>query len=117
MTVPRVLAIAHTADARLRVERLLEGIPGALVRGPFAGVSGVAGAFVVVLRSGAGVLYLVDVGKSTVPLAVLGRLLRKRVVVDTGDASYALARSLGERGFASSDPGRGRREDRSAQRR
>ncbi len=101
MTEPAVLAIAHSRDARLRAEQLLQGLPGAAVRGPFVGTRGAAAALAAVLRSRADVLYLVDVGKSTVPLAVLGRLLRKRVVVDTGDAGYALARSLGERGFAS----------------
>jgi hypothetical protein len=101
VSAPAVLAIAHSQDGRRRAEQLLEGLPGASVRGPFAGPRGVAAALGAVLGSRARVLYLVDVGKSTVPLAVLGGLLRKRVVVDTGDAGFALARSLGERGFAS----------------
>lgn len=101
MTAPVLLAVAHSADARLRAEQLLEDMPGASVRGPFSSPAGMVGAVAAVVSIRTDVLYLVDVGKSTVPLAVLGRLLRRRVVVDTGDASFALARSLGERSFVS----------------
>lgn len=50
-----------------------------------------------VLRTRARVVYLADVGTSTTVAAVIARLLRKRVVVDTGDAAFALARSVGGR--------------------
>jgi hypothetical protein len=43
-------------------------------------------------------VYLVDVGLSTTVAALAGRFLGSRIVVDTGDASYALARSKGVRG-------------------
>ncbi len=53
-----------------------------------------------VLTSRARVLYLVDVGRTTAPAALLGRLLGRRVIVDTGDACLALSRSLGDHSFA-----------------
>lgn len=42
-------------------------------------------------------LYLVDIGRSTAILALLGRLARRPVVVDTGDLVYELERSRGAR--------------------
>jgi glycosyltransferase involved in cell wall biosynthesis len=96
-----VLAVAHSPEARLRAEQLLEGFPVATVVGPLERLRGAAAGLVALVGPGAEVLYLVDVGRSTVPFAVLGRLLGKRVLLDTGDAGYALARSLGERGFLS----------------
>lgn len=101
MSAPAVLAITHSPEGRLRAEQLLEGFPGATVLGPFAGLRAAAAAVAALIRRRHDLLYLIDVGKSTVPFAVLGRLLGRRVVVDTGDAGYALARSLGERGFLS----------------
>lgn len=101
MSAPTLLAVVRTADGRLRAQQLLEGIPDASVLGPLSGPGGIVTAATAVAGARPDVLYLVDVGKSTVPLAVLGRLLRRRVVVDTGDVGFALARSLGERGFIS----------------
>jgi glycosyltransferase involved in cell wall biosynthesis len=49
---------------------------------------------------GARVLYLVDVGRTTALLAALGRVLGRRVVVDTGDVGFELARATGSRGRA-----------------
>jgi glycosyltransferase involved in cell wall biosynthesis len=95
-----VLAVAHSPSARTRAEQLLEKIPGAHVVGPSSGAMGVASSVWLVLTSRAEVLYLVDVGKTTAPAAVLGRLMGKRVIVDTGDACFALARARGDRGFA-----------------
>lgn len=97
---PKVLAVTHSPSAGARAEQLLEKIPGAHVVRPPSGAMGMALSVWLALTSRAEVLYLVDVGKTTAPAAVLGRLMGKRVVVDTGDACYALARSIGDRGFA-----------------
>ena len=48
-------------------------------------------------RSRARVVYLIDIGISTTIAAVGARLLRRRVVIDTGDLAYELARSIGGR--------------------
>jgi glycosyltransferase involved in cell wall biosynthesis len=50
-----------------------------------------------VAKSHARIVYLVDVGMSTTTAAVVARLLRKSVIVDTGDAAFAIARSVGGR--------------------
>jgi GT2 family glycosyltransferase len=94
---PRVLAVCQSPGAVERAELLLAGLD-AKVLAPGPGGRGILRATRAVLGSRAPVLYLVDVGKATTVAAVLGRLRRRRVVVDTGDASYALARSLGDRG-------------------
>jgi GT2 family glycosyltransferase len=94
---PGVLAVAHSPSAGVRAEQLLEKIPGSHIVKPSAEARGMASLAWLVLRSRAKVLYLVDVGKTTAPAAVLGRLTGKRVIVDTGDATFALARSLGDR--------------------
>jgi glycosyltransferase involved in cell wall biosynthesis len=97
---PRVLSIPHSPGAAERAEQLLVGVPGVALTTPSSGVRGIVLSAWSVLSSRASVLYLVDVGKSTAVAAVLGRLMRKRVIVDTGDACYALAASLGDRSFA-----------------
>lgn len=94
----RVLCIAHSLDAAVRAEQLLAEVPGVEIVKPPPGARGVAIAAWRALSSHARVLYLVDVGKTTTVPAILGRLRRKRVIIDTGDACYALARSLGDRG-------------------
>lgn len=48
-------------------------------------------------RSRARVVYLIDIGVSTTIAAIGARVLRRRVVVDTGDLAYELARSVGGR--------------------
>ena len=96
---PRVLAIAHSSAGRVRAEQLLVG-EGIAVVHPGPGLGGMGVAAKAVLRTSAPLLYLVDVGKSTAVAAALGRVLGKRVLVDTGDACFALARSLGDRSFA-----------------
>jgi GT2 family glycosyltransferase len=94
----RVLTVAHSSSAGTRAEQLLEGIAHTHIVKPTPGSRGMARSTAwLVLRSRAKVLYLVDVGKTTAPAAVIGRLTRKRVIVDTGDATFALARSLGDR--------------------
>jgi glycosyltransferase involved in cell wall biosynthesis len=92
-----VLAVAHSAGAGVRARALLEGFPSARVVTPAADARGIAATALLVIRSRSRVLYLVDVGRTTAPAAVVGRLTGKRVIVDTGDATFALARSLGDR--------------------
>ncbi len=93
-----VLVVAHSPSAGARAQQLLEEIPHTQILEPSRNSRSMTlSAPWRVLRSGAKVLYLVDVGKSTVPAAVIGRLTGKRVIVDTGDATFALARSLGDR--------------------
>lgn len=96
----RVLCIAHSLEAAVRAGQLLAEVPSVEIVKPPPGVRGMAVAAWRALSSRAGVLYLVDVGRTTAVAALLGRLTHKRVILDTGDACYALARSLGERSFA-----------------
>ncbi len=91
----RVLAIGHSASAAQRIRQLL-GDAHETAQPPRSW-RGMLTAAHLVLRSRARTLYLVDVGMSTTMAATLGRLTRKRVVLDTGDATFALARSLGDR--------------------
>jgi glycosyl transferase family 2/glycosyl transferase family 1 len=93
-----LLAVADSASGAARARQLLEGRPGVRLLAPADGRSALA-AVAAVATTGARSLYLVDVGKVTATAAVIGRLRRRRVVLDSGDAVFALARSLGDRGF------------------
>ncbi len=95
-----VLAIAHSPSAGTRAEQLLERIPGSRVVRPTHNAQGMTSSAWMALVSHAKVLYLVDIGNTTTLAALLGRLAGKRVIVDTGDACFALARSVGDRNFA-----------------
>jgi glycosyltransferase involved in cell wall biosynthesis len=97
---PSVLAMAHSPGAAVRAEQLLSALPDSQIARPSSDATGMASAAWLVLRSHARVLYLIDIGRTTAPAAVLGRLMGKRVILDTGDACYELARSLGERSSA-----------------
>ena len=92
-----VLAIAHSSSGALRARQLLQGRSGeaVVVAGP--GRRGAMRAVGAVLRRPARTVYLVDVGMSTASATLLARALGRRVVIDTGDLSYALARSAGGR--------------------
>lgn len=90
-----VLAIAHSPAGAARASQLLGA--DATVHTPPSGWRGMVAAARWVLLSRSKALYLVDLGMSTAVAAVLGRLLQRRVVLDTGDAVHALARSLGDR--------------------
>lgn len=94
---PQVLAIADSGNAAARAEQLLVGVPARVIE-PINARASLAAVWDA-LRTKANCLYLVDVGKATAPAALVGRLRGKRVVVDTGDAAFALARSVGDRGF------------------
>ncbi len=95
--MPGVLAVAHSPSAGVRAEQLLELVPDSHIAKPLSDIRGIGSSAWLVLRSRAQVLYIVDVGRTTALAAVLGRLTGKHVIVDTGDAIYALARSLGDR--------------------
>jgi glycosyltransferase involved in cell wall biosynthesis len=92
---PSVLAVGHSAYAAARARQLLGSGPVVVAAG--GGWRGVARACGAVLRRRARVVYLVDVGMSTSVAALLGRALGRRVVLDTGDLGYELARSVGGR--------------------
>jgi hypothetical protein len=96
----RVLSVCQSPAAAERARQLRSGAGGAAVLVAAPGLRGALAAARSVFASEADVIYLVDVGKATTAAALAGRLSRRRIVVDTGDAGYALARSLGERGFA-----------------
>ncbi len=93
-----VLAVADSAGGAVRARQLLEGRPGVRLIAP-AGGRGALAALGAVVTTGARSVYLVDVGKVTAAAAVIARLRRRKVVLDTGDAVFALARSLGDRSF------------------
>jgi hypothetical protein len=95
----RVLSICQSTAAAKRARQLRDGASETAVIAAAPGLRGALAAARSVLATDADVLYLVDVGKATTVAAAAGRLRRRRIVVDTGDAGYALARSLGERGF------------------
>lgn len=93
-----VLAIADSDNGATRARQLLPGRPGVRILAP-RGARGALAALLAVATTRARNLYLVDVGKVTAIAALIGRLRRRHVVLDTGDAVFALARSLGDRGF------------------
>ncbi len=95
----RVLSVCQSAAAAERARQLRDGAAETAVIAAAPGLRGALAAARSVLATDADVLYLVDVGKATTVAAIAGRLRRRRIVVDTGDAGYALARSLGARGF------------------
>jgi GT2 family glycosyltransferase len=96
--VPTLLAIGHSPTAIERIHRLLDDSSGVIVCGPAKGMRGTARAIRTLLRSRAPVVYLVDIGQSTTMTAPLGRLLGKRVLLDTGDVAFELAKSVGRLG-------------------
>jgi GT2 family glycosyltransferase len=95
----RVLSVCQSAAAAERASQLRDGAAETEVIAAAPGLRGALAVVRSVLATDVDVLYLVDVGKATTAAAVVGRLRRRRIVVDTGDAGYALARSLGARGF------------------
>lgn len=97
---PSVLAIAHSAYGRDRARQLLDGVVAARVVAAGDGAAGARRAVRALLGSRAPVVYLVDVGVSTTVAAVVARALGRRVVLDTGDVAYELARSVGGRSAA-----------------
>jgi hypothetical protein len=93
----RVLAIGHSRYGASRAEQLLTGVADARVEHAGPGTAGARRAVRAILASDADIVYLVDVGVSTSAAAAVARLMRRRVIVDTGDLAYELARSTGAR--------------------
>jgi glycosyltransferase involved in cell wall biosynthesis len=94
----RILVLGHSPYGRERARQLLRDAGGVEIV-EAEGRLPVRTALRAVLRRRARTVYLVDVGNSTVVSALAARVRRRRVVVDTGDAAYALARSTGGRSF------------------
>lgn len=94
----RLLVLAHSAPGLQRAEQLFGQRSKAEIVRTGPGSRGATAAAWTAVRSDAAAVYLVDVGLSTSVAAVVARLRRKRVLVDTGDLVFALERSRGERG-------------------
>jgi glycosyltransferase involved in cell wall biosynthesis len=94
----RVVAVAQSQAGHERARQLLDSDPAAVVLARPLGSGGVRRAVRAALGGRGEILYVVDVGRETSIVAVLGKLSGRRIVVDSGDAVHALARSLGDRG-------------------
>jgi glycosyltransferase involved in cell wall biosynthesis len=94
------LAIGHSVYAAERARQLLAGRQNTIVIAAGPGWTGILRACGAVLRHRPEVVYLVDVGMSTTLAAAIARILRRPIVLDTGDRAYELARSLGGRSAA-----------------
>jgi glycosyltransferase involved in cell wall biosynthesis len=95
-----VLALAHSGYGCIRARQLFDGRPNVTVVHTGGGARGARRALGALRADRSATVYLIDVGVSTAVAAMAGRLLRRWVVVDTGDAAYALARSVGGRSRA-----------------
>jgi len=89
-----LLVVAHSFSGAVRALQIL---PGAKVVLAGAGPRGVARAMRAVARHHTKCVWLVDTGQSTCAAGLVARVLNRGVVVDTGDAAFALARSVGGR--------------------
>jgi glycosyltransferase involved in cell wall biosynthesis len=94
---PAVLGIGHSVYAAYRAQQLFDGRidTKVLLAGP--GRRGVVRALRALAGTRPKVAYLVDVGLSTTTAAPVARLLGSKVVLDTGDLAFDLARSTGSR--------------------
>ena len=93
----RVLAIGHSEYAASRARQLLARQADVTLIHAGPGWRGVGRAALAVARHRGSVVYLVDVGQSTAVAAFLARTIGRRVIIDTGDLAYELARSVGKR--------------------
>src|SRR5437016_3425111 len=92
-----VLVIAHSPYALQRGQQLLSARRDVVFIGPVGGWRGALSALAACIRTRSKLIYCIDVGMSTTVVAVLARLLRRRVMMDTGDAAFLLAASVGGR--------------------
>lgn len=92
-TDPSVLAVCQSQAAVERAVRLL-GPLGAAVVGP----GHLRSALKLIARREQPVVYLIDVGKTTLAAALVARLRRTPWIIDTGDRAYELARTTGSHG-------------------
>lgn len=95
-----VLVVTHSAPARERATTLFAGCETATRIYAGQDRAELLRAAWRLVRQPRTALYLVDIGRSTAILALLGRLARRPVVVDTGDLVYELERSRGARSSA-----------------
>jgi GT2 family glycosyltransferase/glycosyltransferase involved in cell wall biosynthesis len=93
-----VLTVAHSGYGATRARQLLRDQPGQRIVTAGGGGAGALRAIAAIACHPAQVVYLVDVGLSTSIGAIVARVLGRRVVLDTGDLAYELARSVGGRG-------------------
>jgi hypothetical protein len=93
----RLLVLAHSDYARLRARQLFAGYEPARIVGALPGPRGGLHAARVVLDARPATVYLIDIGISTSVAALVGRALRAKVILDTGDLAFELARSVGGR--------------------
>jgi glycosyltransferase involved in cell wall biosynthesis len=93
----RALAIAHSPPAFERATQLLGERDNVRVITSGRGWQGALRAARAILRARPRLVYLVDIGLGTTAAAMVARLVRARVVVDTGDVAFELARSTGSR--------------------
>jgi glycosyltransferase involved in cell wall biosynthesis len=90
-----MLAIGHSRAAAYRAGQLFEGREEAQVVYAGHGPRGVVRAIRALVIVRPKLVYLVDVGLSTTAAGSAARLLGSKVVLDTGDLAFALARSTG----------------------
>lgn len=89
--------VVHSPPGIDRAEQLF-GDSGARIVIGGRSRRGLLRALRVITARGTPSVYLIDVGVSTALAALAARALRRRVVVDTGDLNFQLARSVGRRG-------------------
>jgi len=89
--------VPHSPYALQRGRQLLANRRGTVFAGPGRGWKGALRALTACIRTRATLVYCIDVGITTTVAALVARLLRRRLVVDTGDAAFALAASVGGR--------------------
>jgi len=92
-----VLAVGHSDYGASRARQLLPSDRTAPIVFAGPGPRGAVRACRAVAGYRVAIVYLVDIGMSTALSALLARILRRRVVVDTGDLTYRLAHSVGGR--------------------
>jgi glycosyltransferase involved in cell wall biosynthesis len=94
-----VLAVGHSRYAASRARQLFAGRKDTEVLFAGSGTAGAVRALRAIVRARPRLTYLIDVGISTAVAAPAARLLGSRVVLDTGDLAFALARSTGSRSY------------------
>ncbi len=89
--------VSHAPSGMDRGQQLFDGRAARIVAGGRS-LAGTGRALAAVIAPNVKAVYLIDVGTSTTLAALVGRVLGRRVVVDTGDVGFELARSVGRRG-------------------
>jgi GT2 family glycosyltransferase len=95
-----LVVVVHSPSGTDRAQQLFGRRRGARIIAGGRSVAGVMRMLRAVAGRGTRGVYLIDIGLSTVVAAAAARTLHRRVVLDTGDLAFELARSLGRRGPA-----------------